>query len=147
MPAGTAVWRFSEAPREQGSGPLATLVITITVLAAGQVTYENALALAIGANVGTTITAILGSLSANVEGKRLAGAHLIFNVITGTSSIGMSKPFAASVDARHSARPKRTPKTRPLFRASQCVDIIADKFPVESAGAVTSLSSQYLKRR
>ena len=38
----------------------ATLVLTITALAAGQITYENALALAIGANVGTTITAILG---------------------------------------------------------------------------------------
>ena len=36
----------------------ATLVLIITALAAGQITYENALALAIGANVGTTITAI-----------------------------------------------------------------------------------------
>ena len=54
----------------------ATLVLILTALAAGQITYENALALAIGANVGTTITAIIGSLSANVEGKRLAGAHL-----------------------------------------------------------------------
>ncbi len=76
----------------------ATLVITITALAAGQVTYENALALAIGSNVGTTITAILGALSANVEGKRLAGAHLIFNVVTGTIAIVLIKPFAASVD-------------------------------------------------
>jgi phosphate:Na+ symporter len=32
----------------------ATLVLTITALAAGQIAYENALALAIGANVGTT---------------------------------------------------------------------------------------------
>ncbi|MCB1753837.1 MAG: Na/Pi cotransporter family protein, partial [Gammaproteobacteria bacterium] len=59
----------------------ATLVIIITALAAQQITYENALALAIGANIGTTITAILGALSANVQGKRLAGAHLIFNVV------------------------------------------------------------------
>ena len=51
----------------------ATLVLILTALAASQVTYENALALAIGANVGTTITAIIGSLSANVQGKRLAG--------------------------------------------------------------------------
>jgi len=65
----------------------ATLVIIITALAAGQITYENALALAIGANVGTTITAILGSLSSNVEGKRLAGAHLMFNVATGVVAI------------------------------------------------------------
>ena len=65
----------------------ATLVLIITALAASQITYENALALAIGANVGTTITAIIGSMSANVNGKRLAGAHLIFNVVTGLIAI------------------------------------------------------------
>jgi len=65
----------------------ATLVLIITALAAGQITYENALALAIGANVGTTITAILGSMSANEAGKRLAAAHLLFNVITGLIAI------------------------------------------------------------
>ncbi len=65
----------------------ATLVLTITALAAGQITYENALALAIGANVGTTITAILGAMSANENGKRLAVAHLIFNSVTGLIAI------------------------------------------------------------
>ncbi len=65
----------------------ATLVLTITALAAGQITYENALGLAIGANVGTTITAIIGAMSANEQGKRLAGAHLIFNATTGLIAI------------------------------------------------------------
>ena len=65
----------------------ATLVLIITALAAGQITYENALALAIGANVGTTITAILGAMSANEGGKRLALAHLVFNGVTGGIAI------------------------------------------------------------
>ncbi|MBW2244118.1 MAG: Na/Pi cotransporter family protein, partial [Deltaproteobacteria bacterium] len=65
----------------------ATLVLVITALAAGQVSYENALALAIGSNVGTTVTAILGSLSSSIQGKRLAGAHLIFNLVTGLIAI------------------------------------------------------------
>ncbi|NND91382.1 MAG: Na/Pi cotransporter family protein, partial [Granulosicoccus sp.] len=60
----------------------ATLALTITALAAYQISYENALAIAIGSNVGTTITAILGSLSANEAGKRLAGAHLVFNLMS-----------------------------------------------------------------
>ncbi len=76
----------------------ATLVLILTALAANQITYENALALAIGANVGTTITAIIGSLSANVEGKRLAGAHLIFNVITGVIAIVFIHQFVLAVD-------------------------------------------------
>ncbi len=61
----------------------ATMAIIITALAANQIIYENALALAIGANVGTTVTAILGALTSNENGKRLAAAHFIFNIITG----------------------------------------------------------------
>ncbi|MDJ0890682.1 MAG: Na/Pi symporter [Gammaproteobacteria bacterium] len=76
----------------------ATLVLTIAALAAGQVTYENALALAIGSNVGTTITAILGALTANVAGKRLAGAHLLFNVVTGAIAIVLIQQLVVAVD-------------------------------------------------
>jgi phosphate:Na+ symporter len=77
----------------------ATLVLIITALAAQQITYENALALSIGANVGTTITAIIGSLSANISGKRLAGAHLIFNVVTGLVAILFIRQFLWGVEA------------------------------------------------
>jgi len=76
----------------------ATLVLILTALAAEQITYPNALALAIGANVGTTITAIIGSLSANVQGKRLAGAHLIFNLVTGLIAIVFINQFVWAVD-------------------------------------------------
>ena len=76
----------------------ATLVLILTALAASQITYDNGLALAIGANVGTTITAIIGALSANVEGKRLAGAHLIFNVVTGVVAIAFISQFIWAVD-------------------------------------------------
>jgi phosphate:Na+ symporter len=66
----------------------ATLVLILAALAAQQISYENALALAIGSNIGTTITAILGSLGASANGKRLAMAHLVFNVVTGAIAIG-----------------------------------------------------------
>ncbi len=76
----------------------ATLVLIITALAAGQISYENALALAIGANVGTTITAILGAMSSNIVGKQLAGAHLIFNGVTGLIAILFIQQLMYSVD-------------------------------------------------
>lgn len=77
----------------------ATLVLIITALSAQQITYENALALAIGANIGTTITAIIGSLSANVEGRRLAVAHLIFNAVTGFVAILFIYQLTLAVDS------------------------------------------------
>jgi len=76
----------------------ATLTLIITALAASQITYENALALAIGANIGTTITAILGSLSANISGKRLAAAHLIFNLVTGLVALVFIQPLLVAVE-------------------------------------------------
>jgi phosphate:Na+ symporter len=65
----------------------ATIVLILAALSVGQITYENALALTIGANIGTTITAVIGSLSSNIDGKRLAGAHFIFNVITAVVAV------------------------------------------------------------
>ncbi|MCI2400863.1 Na/Pi symporter [Aliiroseovarius subalbicans] len=76
----------------------ATLVLIITALAAGQISYENALALAIGANIGTTITAILGAMTANYQGRRLALAHLIFNVITAGVALVLISPIRDAVD-------------------------------------------------
>lgn len=61
----------------------ATLVLVLTALSVQQITYENALALTIGANVGTTITAVIGSITANVNGRRLALADVIFKVTAG----------------------------------------------------------------
>ena len=77
----------------------ATIVLILAALAAGQITYENALALTIGANIGTTITAIIGSLSSNIDGKRLAAAHLIFNVVTAVIAVLIIRQIIHGVDA------------------------------------------------
>lgn len=77
----------------------ASLVLIITALAAGQISYENALALVIGANIGTTITAILGSLSANYLGKQLALSDVIFKVSTAVVALIFINPLRGLVDA------------------------------------------------
>jgi phosphate:Na+ symporter len=76
----------------------ATMAIIITALATGQIDYANALALAIGANVGTTVTAVLGALKSNENGKRLAVAHFIFNSVTGIIAIAFIYQLAELVD-------------------------------------------------
>ncbi len=76
----------------------ASLVLILTALAAGQITYENAIALTIGANIGTTITAVVGSLGASLDGKKLAGAHFAINTLTGLISIGLVPYFMDLID-------------------------------------------------
>ena len=62
----------------------ATLAIVITALNADSITYVNAIALAIGANVGTTLTTILASFASNENGKRVALIHFLFNLNSAT---------------------------------------------------------------
>ena len=76
----------------------ATMAIIITALATGQIDYANALALAIGANIGTTVTAALGSMKSNENGKRLATAHFIFNITTAVIAIVFIYQLADLVD-------------------------------------------------
>ncbi len=77
----------------------ATIVLVIAALAVGQIAYESALLITIGANIGTTITAVLGSLNSNIEGKRLAGAHFLFNLISGILAIIVLGPTILVVDS------------------------------------------------
>ncbi|MCX7094473.1 MAG: Na/Pi symporter [Methylobacter sp.] len=76
----------------------ATLLLTITAVSVHQITYNNALALVIGANIGTTVTAIIASLGANIQGKRLAGSHLLINLCTGIIVLIFVKQFSMAVD-------------------------------------------------
>ncbi|MGL5902571.1 MAG: Na/Pi cotransporter family protein, partial [Cetobacterium sp.] len=58
----------------------ATLGITITLAVQGLIDYPTAVALVLGENVGTTITALLASLNATANAKRAAYAHTIINI-------------------------------------------------------------------
>jgi len=47
----------------------------------GLISIENALPIVLGANIGTTVTAIVGSIAANINGKRSAAAHFFFKLL------------------------------------------------------------------
>ena len=61
---------------------LATIILVLAALWFNQVTYENAIALVIWANIWTTFTGILGSLNSNTNWKRLAVADVISKTLT-----------------------------------------------------------------
>jgi len=61
----------------------ASIAVVLTALHSGLITFDIGVAMVIGANVGTTITVILGSLGGIPSKKRVAFSHLVFNVLTG----------------------------------------------------------------
>ncbi len=57
------------------------LGITMALASSGVISFPTAAALVLGENIGTTITALLASIGANVNAKRAARAHAIFNML------------------------------------------------------------------
>ena len=59
----------------------ATTGIVITLASGGSITLEAGIPLIFGANLGTCITALLAGLNASRDAKRVAVAHITFNLI------------------------------------------------------------------
>jgi phosphate:Na+ symporter len=60
----------------------ATIGLTMTLAMQGIISFPTAMALVLGENIGTTITAWIATIgSANIEAKRTAMSHTMFNVI------------------------------------------------------------------
>lgn len=59
--------------------------------------FELAAALAMGQNIGTTITANLAAITANTQARRAAVAHLLFNVFGVVVILLMFHPFCNAV--------------------------------------------------
>lgn len=59
----------------------AAMALTLTMVASGTLPFDVACAMVLGENIGTTITAQIASLIANVHAKRAAAIHTMFNVV------------------------------------------------------------------
>ena len=75
----------------------ATIGILQNLYASNLIDLQGALPVLFGDNIGTTITAIIASLGANVAAKRVAGAHVAFNVIGTVICILFLLPFTALI--------------------------------------------------
>lgn len=76
----------------------AAMAITLSLTAAGAIPIASAGALVIGANLGTTSTAMLSVIGATSNAKRIASAHVIFNLITGVIGVLMLVLFSGLIN-------------------------------------------------
>lgn len=73
-----------------------TMMMALGALDAGVIDLYSAAALAIGADLGTTTTVILGALQGAADKKRVAAAHFLFNLVTDTLAF-LALPFLLSL--------------------------------------------------
>ena len=95
----------------------AAMGITIIVAINGWINFEIAAAIVLGENIGTTVTAWLASLGANLNAKRAARAHFIFNVVGVLWMLAAFYPFIAMVDSVMPGSIHQTDITQEEFQA------------------------------
>lgn len=77
----------------------ATIGMAISLSFAGLISFEAAIPIVLGANVGTCITAFLGSFGMGTDGKRVAVAHVLVKIIGVAIAFPFIKNIAAGIDA------------------------------------------------
>ena len=76
----------------------AAIALTLTAASGGVLALNAAAAMVIGANVGTTSTAALAVIGATPNARRVAAAHVCFNLLTGAVALLLLPLMLLAVD-------------------------------------------------
>ena len=71
----------------------AGVAATLTALYANVINFEQAAALVIGMDVGTTVTALIATIGGSVNVRRTGFSHMIYNLFTGVMAILLIAPY------------------------------------------------------
>jgi phosphate:Na+ symporter len=77
----------------------AMLGITIALAGTGAIPMQTAIALVLGENIGTTITAQLAALGSTVTARRAAMAHSTFNIVGVLIIVSIFSPYIGLIEA------------------------------------------------
>ena len=75
----------------------ATMAITMLLAASGLIDFKLAVAMVLGENIGTTITANIAAAVANTSAKRAARAHTIFNIVGVIWVLALLRPIISLI--------------------------------------------------
>ncbi len=75
----------------------ATIMMALSAIYVGAIELDAAAAIAIGADLGTTVTAVLGALAGSTDKKRVALAIVLFNVVTNVIALIFIRPLLSFV--------------------------------------------------
>lgn len=77
---------------------VAVIALVLTAVSSGSMDIAIAASFVIGANLGTTSTAIMSTLAATANAKRLAWLHVIFNLITALVAVLLMHPILSLIE-------------------------------------------------
>ena len=77
----------------------AGVAMALAAVHAGSISLNQAAAMVIGMDVGTTATAAMATIGGNAAARRTGFAHVIYNSMTGIGAFALLTPFMLAVNA------------------------------------------------
>ena len=137
----------------QSSSATTGIVIAMTIQ--GILTLPAAMAIILGSNIGTCVTALLASIGTNLSARRVAMAHLLFNFFGVVLTMIFFRPFVAFVAETAVTVPRQAANAHTLFNVAntilflpflnQFVALITRLVPGEEV--VIEMGPKYLDKR
>lgn len=81
----------------------ASMTLALAAAQSGLIDVQDAAAVVIGANIGTTLTALLAAVGATPNAKRAAAAHVLFNLLTGVVALALLPWLVTAIGAAREA--------------------------------------------
>lgn len=88
----------------------AGVAATLTALATDSITLSQGLALVIGMDIGTTVTAVMATLGGSVGSRRTGFSHLIYNLLTGVLAFLLLTGYVKFCETFFSEQLSRNPE-------------------------------------
>lgn len=110
----------------QSSSVTTSLVVALSLQ--GMVTLPSAIALVLGANIGTTVTAGLASIGTNIVSRRTALTHFLFNFCGVVLIFPFLMPFTRLVAMTSTYLPRQVANAHTMFNVGMtCVALVLIK--------------------
>ena len=110
----------------QSSSVTTSLVVALSLQ--GMITLPSAIALVLGANIGTTVTAGLASIGTNIVSRRTALTHFLFNFLGVILIFPFLAPFTRLVAMTSTYLPRQVANAHTMFNVTMtCVAVLLIK--------------------
>ncbi len=106
----------------QSSSAATGVIIALTMQ--DLIPFNSAVPLILGTNIGTSITAVLAGIGANVAAKRTAAAHVLFNVCGVTLALLFLGPFTDLMLQTATTVPRQVANTHTAFNLMSTIFFI-----------------------
>jgi phosphate:Na+ symporter len=108
-----------------------TTGLSLVLVAQGLLTFDQAVGIVLGANIGTTSTALIAAIPMDIMARRAAVAHFLFNLVGVLIIIPFLSPFSSAIEFLGGSSAQQVANMHLVFNVLSAIIFLAFIRPFE----------------